>query len=96
MGEKVYKTLIPIEPNQTEALIKIYSTKDQNPRYIDDSGVSYEGEVLVDMSNTSGGLDREVEVTMDFSEAVITATAKDLNSGNVYQTIVRFSHTYFS
>ncbi|OKH41616.1 chaperone protein [Calothrix sp. HK-06] len=92
--EAVIHSFFPMERNQTQLGFRFYATKKQRVRYTDESGVEQIGELTVEMPNTSGGLNREVEVGMYFGKTEIKIEAKDKTSGKQYSTKLRFSSTY--
>ncbi|MBR8834292.1 MAG: HSP70 family protein [Stigonema ocellatum SAG 48.90 = DSM 106950] len=94
VNEEVIQIFVPVEHNQTQMLFGFYATKKQKVRYTDESGVEKLGELTVEMPDTTGGINREVEVTMYFGKTEIKVEAKDKTSGKQCSTTLRFSSTY--
>ncbi|OWF52451.1 heat shock 70 kDa protein 12A-like [Mizuhopecten yessoensis] len=69
-----------MESDQTELPVYIYTTKNSNPKYIDEEGCEIIGEVIVEMKNTERGLQRGVDVEFTFGGAEIEVTAYDIHS----------------
>lgn len=92
--ETVLKTFFPMKRNQTQMRFKFFATKKQQVRYTDEPEVEQIGEMTVEMPDTTGGLDRVVEVTIYFGKTEIKVEAKDRTSGKQYNTTLRFSSTY--
>ena len=94
VGRKVVRRYC-ISPGETRISIRIYSTTKEAARYVDEDGVSKEGEFVISTPDTTDGKKKELEVTMDFSDNLIIVTAEDVNSGNTCQTEARFSNTFY-
>lgn len=60
------KTYTPIKADQTSMRISLYKSKNDDTMYIDDPGCDYLGGFDVPMTDTTGGLDREVKVRLLF------------------------------
>lgn len=65
------KTYTPIKVDQTSMRISLYKSTNDNTMYIDDPGCDYLGEFDVPMTDTSGGLNREVKVWLLFGDTEI-------------------------
>lgn len=94
VDKKVMHRFLPTEHNQTKFKLEFYATKKQEVRYTDEDGVEKIGELTVEMPDTTGGLNREVEVTMYFGKTEIKVEANDKTSGKKYNTSLSFSSTY--
>ncbi|NET80434.1 MAG: Hsp70 family protein [Moorea sp. SIO1F2] len=97
VDEPVRHTFYPTYPDQTKVAFNFYATTKNNPediRYIDQPGFVTLGEMEVEMPDKTGGLDREIEVTMYFGKTEIKVSAKDKTSGNQCSTTLRFLSTY--
>ncbi|OQW90977.1 MAG: hypothetical protein BWK78_05770 [Thiotrichaceae bacterium IS1] len=94
VDESVTRIYQPLEKNQKEMPFKFYATKKLHPRYTDEEGVTEMGELTIERSDTSSGLDWKVEVTMYFGRTEIQVTAKDVKTGKTEKTSLRFSSTY--
>ena len=94
--ETVTHAFYPMSREQTALFLTFYATKKRIVRYVDESAVEKLGELTIDMPDTTGGLNREVEVTMYFGQTEIKVEAKDKSSGITQNTMLRFSTTYSS
>lgn len=72
--------------------IPFYATSIPDAKYITDPGMTNIGSVTVQSPDTWRGKDRKIEVSMYFGRTEITATARDVSSGNEAQTIIDFVH----
>lgn len=79
------KTYNPLKGNQRQVVLPIYSSTSVDPEYIDEEGCNFIGDVTVDLSDTTGGTEREVVVGMIFGEtdinveAVVKSTGEKIN-----------------
>ncbi|KAL4224262.1 hypothetical protein ACF0H5_017715 [Mactra antiquata] len=71
----------PISKDQTSVYFGLYSSSSINPMYITDEGCKQIGQLEVEMPDTAGGTDREVEVSMLYGGTQIAVLAKDVNTG---------------
>ncbi|XP_062586417.1 heat shock 70 kDa protein 12A-like [Saccostrea cucullata] len=60
------KTYTPLKADQESMRISLYKSEVDNPMYVDDPGCTYLGSFDVPMRDTTGGLDREVKVSLPF------------------------------
>ena len=75
----VFKTYyVPIDRDQKGLGITLFKSSNTNAKYITDDGVEKLGRLYVPMPGT--GLDRKVEVTIDFSGTEIIASVLNLNT----------------
>ncbi|XP_052682429.1 heat shock 70 kDa protein 12A-like [Crassostrea angulata] len=75
--QQVKRTYTPVEPDQTNGVVDIYTSHDKEPTYTTDEGCTHLGKLMVDMPDTSKGMDRGVIVHMTFSGTEIAVTAVD-------------------
>lgn len=94
--ESVKRTFSAVEKDQTSIVFKFYATKKRNVDYVDEKEVEHIGEMTIEMPDTTGGVDRSVEVTMHFGQTEIKVDALDLTSKKRARTTLRFSYTYSS
>jgi len=90
----VNHTFVPLTSDQDILSFTFYATRKQNPRYVDEPDIEELGELEVDISSTVGIEERRVEVSMNFGKTEIAVVAQDLQTGNIYETNLRFSSTY--
>jgi hypothetical protein len=94
VDEKVTRIYAPLRKRERAMSFKFYATKILHPRYTDEDGVTEIGKLTIERTDTSSGLDWRVEVTMYFGRTEIQVEAKDIESGKVEKTSLRFSSTY--
>jgi len=96
VNEVVTHSFSPMTSDQKGVNFTFYSTRKKNPRYVDEPDVEELGQVEVDISSTVGKQrdERQVEVSMNFGKMEIAVTAKDMKTGETYNTNLRFSSTY--
>ncbi len=94
VGTKVKREYSPIEPDQTQISIPVYSTPREDVYYTDEHHVKLECEIVVDMPDTTGGVNRVVEVSMDFGDTEIQVEAKEKESDNLYNHKIYFRVYY--
>lgn len=73
-------TRCPVDPNQTTAKFKFYSTERQNVKYVDEYKVNLIGSLSVGMANVNKGMSREVRLEVQFGSTEMKATATDKES----------------
>jgi hypothetical protein len=80
----VTKTLVGVYPGQKSISLVLYSSDDVSPRYTKGGSAEKEGELVIDVSNLSGGTDAmpEVSVSMYFGRSSIEMEAVGLNFGD--------------
>ena len=92
IGQKVTKKYSPLYANDKEITYDFYSASYPDTQFTTDFGVKKLGSVTVLSPDTWRGKDRDLEVSMYFGGTEITATARDVSSGNVAQTKIDFLH----
>ena len=80
----------PLESKQTSMSIRIYATQDPNPEYTDAPDVEKLGELVVNMADTSGGLDRQVRVELYFGQTELRAKAHIVRTGEEVEVSINF------
>ncbi|MCX6585813.1 MAG: Hsp70 family protein [Acidobacteria bacterium] len=84
-----------LEADDTEMDIALYATKAETALYTDDPGVeNLRRQVHVKMPDTTGGLDRRVEIEYHFGGTEIKVKAKDPNSGEYFETSIGLQSYY--
>ena len=76
----------------TRAYFGIYATPNKQVRYIDDNGVKKIGEIEVEMPDTTGGINRQITITMYFGRTEIEVKVRDETSGNESRVKIDFSY----
>ncbi len=94
IDEKVTRIYTPMEKDQKQMPFTFYATKKFHPIYIDEQGVTEIGQLTIERADTSSGLDWKVEVVMYFGKTEIKVEAKDVETGKMEKTSLRFSATY--
>uniref|UniRef100_A0AAU0MUF1 Heat shock protein family A member 12 variant X2 n=1 Tax=Urechis unicinctus TaxID=6432 RepID=A0AAU0MUF1_UREUN len=69
----------PLRANQTGADIKIYSSDQKSPKYVKENGVSYHGNIHINLSGL--GINRLILITVMFGGTEIHVHAKDGSCG---------------
>lgn len=83
-------TFNPIDPKQTTMRIRFFRTERVNLTYIDDWGAEQIGQFVVEMPDTTGGLERQVKMDVTFGHTEITAKATDLLSNSEANVAIDF------
>lgn len=92
IGQKITDRYQPLRANDKEITIPFYLASYPDTQFTTDFGVKKLGSVTVLSPDTWRGKDRDIEVSMYFGGTEITATARDVSSGNVAQTKIDFLH----
>lgn len=74
---------VPSEPGQTEMMISVYRSTQRYPLYCDQAGSSKVGDMIVELRDKEGGMDRPVVVKMVFGETELGIEAQEKKTGNV-------------
>ncbi|XP_035673082.1 heat shock 70 kDa protein 12A-like [Branchiostoma floridae] len=83
LGKSKTFTFHPIEPDQTKVTFHFYTTRSDNPKFVDDEGVIREGSsITVSSPDITKGTGRRIELKVKFGGTEITATAIDIESGS--------------
>lgn len=92
VGQSVTSSYSPLRADERYIAYQFYASSNPEAQYITDAGMRKLGSVTVDSPDTWRGKDRKLEVTMYFGGTEITASARDVSSGNVAQTKIDFLH----
>ena len=92
IGQKIASIYTPLRATKIDITYSFYATSNPDAEYVTDPGMTKIGSVTVQSPDTWRGKDRNIEVSMYFGRTEITATAKDISSGNVARTILDFLH----
>jgi hypothetical protein len=84
-----------VHKDQKSMLIEVYCSLFSNCKYVDETGVGKMGELIVDMSDTTGGINRKVEVEFKFGKTVFEFTATNLTTGKKYVADIKFGGKFF-
>ena len=77
IGEEVTEIYHPVRSDATSTSVKIYMSDHRKVYYCDDPGVQFTGgDIKVPMLDTTGGLNREIEVKVKFGLTEIEARAR--------------------
>ena len=88
-GEPIKRRHFPVEPDQPNMLIKVYSAP-HTVKYVDDKGSKHMASIVVDMPDLTGGINRNVIVEIGFDGPEIHVVAKDGNTGKTYDASLDF------
>ena len=92
IGQKITHRFVPVHANDKEITFTFYSASNPDTQFTTDFGVKKLGSVTILSPDTWRGKDRDLEASMYFGGTEITATARDVSSGNVAQTKIDFLH----
>ncbi|MFI8769408.1 Hsp70 family protein [Streptomyces sp. NPDC053792] len=86
----------PIEPTCAELAMRMYSSTEDDPRYVTDAGCQRIGHIEVDLSKVMefAHKDRGVDLYLRFGETQIKARAVVKKSGEEVSTAIRFTSEY--
>ncbi|KAL4224264.1 hypothetical protein ACF0H5_017717 [Mactra antiquata] len=70
--------------------VPIYSSSNVNPKYITDEGCKRIGNVRLEIADSTGGTERNVEVRMMYGGSQIAVLAKDINTGKAVDAEIVF------
>lgn len=90
LGQKVKKTFNPVRKDQTKMKWAFYASDHPDAEMITERGVTRIGTIEVQSPDTKQGLNRKLELSMYFGGTEITATARDIASGNMARTTFDF------
>ncbi len=93
IGHKITSNYTPLRATDTELTYSFYAASNPDAKYVTDPGMTKIGSVVVHSPDTWRGKNRKIEVSMYFGRTEITASAKDVSTGNVARTILDFFHT---
>jgi hypothetical protein len=80
VGQKVTTEVSPITPEMTRMPVIFYQSQNPDQKYVDDNCREL-GVLLVDMPDTTGGLDRIVDVSLTFGDTELHVTGTDRSHG---------------
>ncbi|XP_022325854.2 heat shock 70 kDa protein 12A-like [Crassostrea virginica] len=80
-GQTVTVEVYPVAADTTKMTIDIYTSTKPNPRYTTDVGCEPLGRLVVDMPDTTRGLDRRAEVIMSMGSTEIVVEGKMMPDG---------------
>ncbi|KAL9960010.1 hypothetical protein ACROYT_G033400 [Oculina patagonica] len=92
LGQRIRSMYRPLYPDEKQIQYSFYAANNPNALLVTETGVKRIGKVVVQSPETWRGLNRELEVSMYFGGTEITATARDISSGNTAQTTLDFFH----
>jgi len=91
-GQKITSNYTLLRATDVNIAFGFYATSNPDAKYVTDPGMTKIGSVTVQSPDTWRGKDRVIEVSMYFGRTEITATARDVSSGNVARTTLDFLH----
>ena len=91
-GQKITRNYSLLRATDNNIKCSFYATSNPGEEYVTDPGMTKIGSVTVQSPDSWRGKDRTIEVSMYFGRTEITASAKDVSSGNVARTILDFLH----
>lgn len=92
LGQRITSMYRPLYPDEKQIKYSFYAASNPSAVLVTETGVKRIGSVVVQSPETWRGLNRELEVSMYFGGTEITATARDISSGNTAKTTLDFFH----
>ena len=89
-GQVITRTYTLLRATDKDICIPFYASNNADAKYTTDPGMTKIGSVMVHSPDTWRGKDRKIEVSMYFGGTEITATARDISSGNIAETTLNF------
>ena len=90
-GEPITKRYFPVEPEQRSMCIQVYSAP-KAIKYVDDRGSKHMANIMVQMPDVTGGVEREVFVEIEFDGPEIHVVARDETTGESYDASLDFMY----
>ena len=90
IDQTVKRVYYPLFHKSVEVRIAIYISEESTVTYCDEPGASELGFIMVPMPNTTGGMDRKIEVEVRFGGTEIFVSGKDLTTGKAVQALYDF------
>ena len=84
-----------IHKDQKSMKLEVFCSGIIGKKYIDDSGVGKMGEIIVDLSDTTNGLNRKVEVEFKFGKSTFEFIATNLQDSTKYKADLKFDGKFF-
>ncbi|KAJ8297634.1 hypothetical protein KUTeg_024165 [Tegillarca granosa] len=81
VGSKVVTEVYPIRADLIKMPVKLYKSTEKNPHFVTDKGSTYMGQIVVDMPDTTQGMERCVKVYLKFGETELKLEAIDQSTG---------------
>lgn len=88
-GEVIKRTYVPVEPDQTSLCLGVFSAPN-TVSYVDDKTCTHMASIVVDMSDLTGGTDRQIFVEIEFDGPEIHVVATNESSGKSYDASLEF------
>ena len=89
-GQTITRIYSPLRATDSIISLDFYASSNPDAEYVTDPEMTKIGSVTVQSPDTWKGRDREIKVSMYFGRTEITATARDVSSGNEARTILNF------
>ena len=91
-GQKITRNYALLRATDINIAFDFYVTSNSDVEYVTDPEMTKIGSLTVQSPDTWKGKDRKIEVGMYFGRTEITATARDVSSGNEARAILDFLH----
>ena len=91
-GQKITRNYALLRATDINIAFDFYVTSNPDVKYVTDPEMTKIGSLTVQSPDTWKGKDRKIEVGMYFGRTEITATARDVSSGNEARAILDFLH----
>ena len=86
-SEKCYQ---PVSEDQTAMTLKIYTSTEDDPKFVTENSCTFLGRMEVDMSDTTGGTNRNVICKMRFGGTELEVEALETNTNKVSKVKLNF------
>ena len=90
LGETVTRSYTPAKSYQTSTVIGVYCSEKEHVMYTTDPGVHRCAQLYLEMPDTTGGRNRELQTTMMFGDTEIKVEARDITSGKIAKCTIDF------
>ena len=90
LGDVVTRSYTPAKADQVSTVISIFSCEGRAAQFTTDAAVRRCGELHLDMPDTTGGQQRELQMSMMFGDTEIKVVAVDLTSGKKAHAVIDF------
>ncbi|KAK3099377.1 hypothetical protein FSP39_003542 [Pinctada imbricata] len=79
-----------VTADQTAMTLKVYTSPEENPKFVTDEGCELLGRIEVDMSDLTGGKDRKVICKMSFAGTELEVEAEEVNTKKITRVKLNF------
>lgn len=95
INEQVTREYLALRANQKSMALEIHTSGAVDLVHVGDGKTQKLGELIIDMSDTSNGINRKVKVSMFFGRSEAKVEAIEVNSGKKYEASIKFEGDLF-